>query len=170
VASGLLPAFKPAGSDQSPAPVDALLKTYLEIYGLKTYYPSMMYSDYFSQNEGDYVYYSLQTPTSLHNLPKEKNNNSAKFILGEFVELMDWFLSELFNDKLGPGSHYLYDLFSKVKFDCFHSDADKERDILSANQLVEDDKRLLYLPGDYGDRKFCERSSFTRGCIRVSRK
>jgi len=166
---GAVPAFKPAGADNSPAPIDEILKTYLNVYGLKTYYPSMLYSDYLQRNEPDSVYYSLQLPISLEKLAGDRYSNSAKTDLIELIELTNSFIDELNNGVLGAGSHHIQALFSKTKFDFFHTDADPVLQVSPASQMAIDDRKLLYLPeGDYGERKFSDRCHFVKGCVRVS--
>ncbi len=170
VITGALPAFKPA-TDNHAAPVDGLLKMYLEDYGLKTYAPSLMQPHHFSIDDPiNKVYYSLQVPTYLESIPKYRNPSSARIDLVELADLINRFVSEFAaNDILNGSTHPIFELLKKVRFDYFHSDEDKENGIRPASEIAQEDKRMLYLPDkNYGHRKFCERSTFARGCIRIS--
>lgn len=171
VATGAIPAFMPATSNKA-APVDGLLKAYLEGYGLKTYAPTMMQPHHFSINvPNDFVYYSLQVPTYLESIPKYRSPSSARIDLAELIELMDRFMRELISNKLLIGSgHHIYEILSKIQFDYFHSEEDKDAGIYSSSGMPLDDERLLYMPQGYERRKFCERSTFVRGCVRISKK
>lgn len=171
IATGILPAFKAVHKNQKPGPVDELMKIYLEEYGLKTYYPSMMYSDYFNHSDNDSAYYSLQVPTCHDSTSSNRRSTSVRTDLFELVELLDNFTLELTNGNLGAGSSYIFDLFSKIQFDFFHSEEDKDRGVHPPQDIGKEDKNLLYLPeGKFGNREFCDRSSFVRGCVRISKK
>lgn len=171
IATGILPAFKAANSEQHPGPVNELMKIYLEDYGLKTYYPSMMYADYFNRSNDQDVYYSLQIPTCNDSTSSNRRSTTVRTDLFELVELLDYFTTELTCGNLGAGSDNILDLFSKIQFDFFHSEDDKDRGVHSPQDMDKEDQNLLYLPkGKYGKREFCNRSSFVRGCVRISNK
>jgi hypothetical protein len=174
VAAGILPAFAPVNNNQA-APVDALLKVYLEEYGLKTYSPSMMMPKHFDINApNDYVYYSLQVPTYMESVPKLRTPTSALSDLSLLVEFMDLFIKELLSNKFCTENFRctqdFYNHLSKVQFDYFHSETNLNKGIYPSADLSKEDSSLLYMPPGYKQRKFCEKSAFARGCIRISNK
>ena len=172
VAMGTLPAFAPAINNLA-APIDGLLKAYLEVYALKNYTPSMMQPHYFSLNHPqDFCYYSLQLTSFLESIPCSRSPHSARVELEELITLLDRFMIELINHNLlNDEIKHVYKTLSKIQFDGFHSEEDKNKGIYSSNEMAIEDPNLLYLPKGYNqNRKFCERSTFVRGCIRISSK
>lgn len=171
IAEGIIPAFAPAVDNQA-APIDGLLKIYLDEYGLETYAPSLMIPHHFSLNTpSDYVYYSLQVPTYLESIPQSRIPTSTRASMVELIDLMDMFLCELLHGNLKSSSTYnVHSKLNHVQFDCFHSDDILEHGIYPSSDLPKEDKRLLYMPGERQKRKFCDKSTFARGCVRISNK
>ncbi len=171
VTTGALPAFSPAFSHKA-APIDELLKVYLENYELKTYAPSLMQPYHFSiATAADPVYYSLQVPTYLESTPKYRSPNSARADLSDLIELMDRFMQEFIRKNLSNDNlHHIHDILSMVQFDYFHSEEELDKGIYSSKELPTEDARFLYMPSGYENRSFCHRALFARGCVRISRK
>lgn len=177
IAIGSLPGFRPATNNQA-GPVDGIIRMYLEDYDLKHYYPSIMQPSFFSLNANEpnnYIYYSLQVPTYLESIPKTRTPVSARADLSELIYLTNQFINEITeNAYLQIGAQHIYDLLIKIKFDYFHDDAEPRIGIRSSAELAIDDPRFDYLPPDLQNkgeaRKFCERASFARGCVRISKK
>lgn len=171
VATGALPAFSPA-VDRKAAPIDELLKAYLDYYDLKIYTPSLMQPRYFSiADTAEPVYYSLQIPTYLESMPKYRSPNSARSDLSDLIELMDRFMQEFIRKNLSNNNlHHIYDILSRVQFDYFHSEAELDQGIYCSKELSLEDTRFLYMPPGYENRSFCHRSLFARGCVRISSK
>jgi hypothetical protein len=171
-AIGILPAFSPAIDNQA-APIDGLLKAYLDDYGLETYAPSMMQPHHFSLKiPDDYVYYSIQVPTYLESIPQFRVPTSTRSDLSALIDLMDMFVRELLHgEDVQHGDIYsIYEALQKIQFDCFHSEPNVDKGIYPSSDLPKEDKKLLYVPKGYATRAFCEKSSFARGCIRISKK
>lgn len=169
---GDLPGFAPA-CDNNPGPIDDLTRVYLNEYGLKYYTPSFMQPAYFDINDPNqnYLYYSLQLPTYLESVPRTRNPISARADLIEFINLHEQFMYELeTNPKIYPPVD-LKAAFDHIKFDYFHNSEDQHSGILPTSDMPKHDPRLLYLPSDLAneDRIFCERGTFARGCIRITR-
>ena len=169
IANGILPAFKVV-KNSSPIPVKGITKVYLEGYGLKNYVPTMMYADYFDANSDDIAYYSLQVPTFLSNNTRDNDKGTTKNDLIELIDLIDHFMRELTSNRLGQGSEYLIKLFGKVEFDFFHNDEDLDHGIYSTKDMYKEDKDLVYEFTPSENKEFCHRSTFVRGCIRISNK
>lgn len=170
---GDLPAFAPA-CDNIPAPIDDLTRVYLEEYGLRSYVPSFMQPSYFDIDDPkqNYLYYSLQLPTYLESVPRTRNPISARADLIEFINLHEQFMYELeTNPKLYPPVD-LKAAFDQVQFDYFHNSEDEHANIRHTSKMAEEDPRLMYLPPKFKneDRIFCERGTFARGCLRISKR
>ena len=58
-----------------------------------------------------------------------------------------------------------------MQFDYFHSEANESEGITASSEMPLEDVGLL-MPGgaEYGDREFCARGTFVRGCVRISKK
>ena len=59
-------------------------------------------------------------------------------------------------------------LVNKVKYEFFHSEADTKHVLRPSTILPREDRDFMAIPQGYGNRLFCESSSFMRGCIRLS--
>jgi len=174
IALGVLPGFRPAVNNEA-APIDGIIRMYIESYGLKYYAPSLMQPDYFSlssQDENNYIYYSLQVPTYQESIPKTRTPVSARADLTELIHLINHFTVELRENKtIQYSAHHFYNLLIQIKFDYFHDDAEPHIGIRPSEEMGIEDPKLLYLPSNLSDnepRKFCDRGTFVRGCIRIS--
>jgi hypothetical protein len=169
IANGILPAFKVV-KNSSSIPAKGIAETYIEGYGLKSYVPTMMYADYFDANSNDVAYYSLQVPTFLSNNTRDNDKGTTKNDLIELIDLVDHFMRELTSNRLGQGSEYLIKLFGKVEFNFFHNDEDLDHGIYSTKDMAKEDADLIYKFTPSENEEFCYRSTFVRGCIRISNK
>ncbi|EKD45472.1 MAG: hypothetical protein ACD_69C00275G0002, partial [uncultured bacterium] len=167
-------AYKPASSTDTAGPIDQILRVYLEVYKLKTYAPTIMIPCHFlADNSKDAVYYPIQNPTCWDSAPKSRDSISAKKDLECLVWLLDAFQNELKHGNVNVCIPGINEIFDKVNFDFFHSDGNLNDRIQPSSNMPLGDKNLVYLPGNsnqYGERKFADRSSFARSCIRISLK
>lgn len=120
----------------------------------------------------DYVYYSLQLPTYLESVPRTRNPISARADIVKFESLVEQFMYELETNPSLEAPLGLHDIFNQIQFEYFHNSEDQFADIQPSSRLPEQDPRFMYLPEAFKDegRIFCERGTFVRGCIRISRK
>ncbi len=169
-----LTAYSPADNDESAAPINIIMNSYIDIYGLKKHIPTIMLPKHFLA-EGNHspVYYSLQLPTYLDSVPKSRDSASTKQDLNHLIWLKNTFQRELLKGNLAIWDDNLKYLFDNVEFDFFHSDFEADTEIKSTIHLVEEDPRLLYYPkkpNEINAREFAYRSTFVRGCIRLTCK
>lgn len=170
IATGVLPGFKVVCSTATPGPMQAIIDAYINEYGLKTYAPTMMYANYFDKQSDDFVYYSLQIPTSPNSITKNKNSSTARSDMVELLDLIDDFIFELNRGHLGPGSDYMNNLYGEVQFDFFHSESDTNEGVYPSSDMPNEDPKLLFMSPTKDKREFCAKASFVRGCVRISRK
>lgn|GEM_PF-5694826 len=167
-------AYKPTNGVDTAGPIDDILKIYLDVYKLKTYAPTLMLPCHFlADNSTDAVYFSIQIPTYWDSAPKSRDSISAKKDLEYLAWLFDAFQRELKHGNIHGCIPGVNELFDRVNFDFFHSDGSLNDHIQSSSTMPLSDKNLLYLPGgskQYGERKFADRSSFARSCVRISLK
>ena len=166
-------AYKPADGQEVAGPVNEIIRIYLEEYKLKTYVPTLMLPTHFYDGLKQPVYYPLQIPTYWDTAPKSRDSVSAKRDLNYLIWLMDAFKRELINGNIQVTIPSVHHLFDRVNFDFFHSDGNVNERIKPSSAMPEMDKNLLYMPPSkhkYGERKFADRSSFARACVRISPK
>src|SRR5690606_10704782 len=117
-------AFLPAGEKQTVAPTKEIQTIYLEDYKLKNYIPTVMQMGHFSADNPNQqpVYYSLQYPTLISDIPNYKGYVSVADEIRELKELMDIFIELVLNNEIKLDNVALKNLFSKVRYDFFHTD------------------------------------------------
>jgi len=114
----------------------------------------------------------MQVPTYLESIPQSRIPTSTRNDLSALIDIMDMFIHELLRgyDVQHGDVHSIYDNLQKVQFEYFHSEPNLDKGIHPSIDLPKEDKRLLYLPKGYAPRMFSEKSSFARGCIKISNK
>lgn len=163
IAIGANLGFEPIVNDETCAPINLIQTALTKDYGLKTYIPTMMKSNYLSMTElNKPLYYSLQIPAMLGNTPNFKKPHSVLDDLRMVKRLLESLRTTLEKNNLA-----MFDLIKNVQFDFFHTDADTHSNIKSTDMMPLQDDRLTHY--HESDRKFCETNSFFRGCISITR-
>lgn len=168
-----LTAYSPAGNDNSAAPINRIMETYINLYGLKHHIPTIMLPKHFLADDKEPVYYSLQIPTYLDSVPRSRDSVSTKQDLNHLIWLKNTFQRELCNGNLTVWGDNIIRIFDHINFDFFHSDVDGDPEVKSTDLLIKEDPRFLYYPKDNDKlemRKFADKSTFVRGCVRLSYK
>jgi len=172
--SNTIPAYKPFNGDEVVGPFNEILKIYLEDYKFSTYAPTLMIPCHFLANNcKDPVYYSLQIPTYWDSTPSSRGSISANKDLDSLFWIYKTFKEYLKYGKIHTNVEGIEKIFERVEFTFFHSEGRIKDLILPANEMPNGDANLVYLPGrkgQYGERKFADRSSFVHGCVRISLK
>lgn len=162
---GALPAFAP-GIDDSACPLKLIQESYLDIYGLEEYIPTIMYPHYF----GDLpVYYSLQWQTQLDSIPAPKTPLNLMTELEEVLSLMNYFMDFLKTNVFNKGSNPLM-IFKNTDYSYFHNIPSDNKFIQSSTFMPKKDPRLLYCFRKDNDKIFCDSAQFVRGCVRISKE
>jgi len=175
ISTGAVPASAPSTGNDESGPLKNIQMIYEDPrgYGLEEYIATIMEPQYFSLNNPNSVYYSLQLPTLLESLPRIKKVTSVIDNIRELSELLNCFLvdhTEIWS-KLTIGSTPLNNLLSKLQIDYFHGDMFAYGDIIkSSTKMPECDQRLKYDPLGEKKRAFACNSSFLRGCVKISAK
>lgn len=167
-------AYRPANGEDFMGPIADILQVILEVYGLDKYAPTMMLPQRFLADKNKSpVYYSLQIPTYWDSAPKSRDSISVKKDLEHLYWLFAEFEQELRRGQVVVNIPDLQTLFDKVRLDFFHTDGELGGLIKPSLSMPETDKNFLYVPGKqecYGKREFASRSSFVRGCVKISAK
>lgn len=164
------PAYTPCVSEMA-GPVSGLMKSLIEIYRIRYYWPLFMELGFFDDLKP--VYYSLQKHTFLHTIPqKNATNNKTIIELKEIKEIIELFRQKVLDQELPISlkGTALYKMFKDVEFDYFHPHTNENGIISDIGQLALDDKRFLKLTDKFATEKqfdFPIKSIFFNGCIRV---
>ena len=167
---GALPSFAPIPSGANDiAPADELKKVFMEDYGLK-YIPTMMAPHHFDMNKKPgFAYYSINEPSLIESVPRSREVSNLMQFTRDIKKLFDLFMETLIADDLKLQKTVIFDmLVNKVKYEFFHSEADTKHVLRPSTILPREDRDFMAIPQGYGNRLFCESSSFMRGCIRLS--
>ena len=172
ISVGAVPGFSPA-IDDSVAPVSLIQKTYLEIYKLKNYAPIMMVPNTFKMDNPEIqrpAYYSLHFPTALEFSPKSSQRSSTIGDLYNVKLLLQKYLLALSTDNLHINETPLFNVAKKIDFDFFHTDTEQYYEIKENKNIPKDDPSFLEAFNKTDNKQFPTTSTFTRGCIRISKK
>jgi hypothetical protein len=157
IATNRYPGFIPIDFEHDAAPIKLLQDIFIDVYGLKNYYPTFMGVRTLDQMDKQPVYYSLNLPTLVEGIPPlEKKANRIMVDLREIKLLIDTFKER---------SSYLeqHHKFKNINFNYYHTEKDMYGEIQASQDIATEDSRFLYkgLP-------FCLHSHFWRGCIKIS--
>lgn len=165
---GLLPGFCPA-IDEQFCPLNLLQSSYIEHYQLKDYIPTIMRPKYFSLEDQQPVYFSLQWDTLLEPYQEDKSQINVMDLLEDVLKTMEYFTSFIQNKNAN------FEIYStplqnitKVKYEYYHNSQSYLKDVKHTKSLIEFDERFLYLKNNDLSRKFCDSAHFVRGCIKIS--
>lgn len=159
VAAGHWPAWRTADLSDSVAPISGLQKTIIDIYGLKKYFPSMLYMSSLEKDIDVPLYYSLSVPTLLEGLPHNiVSGTTILYDLKHIKHLMKIVLP------------VVAQMNKKIDFEYYHVENDQHGEVRSSQELETIDPNLLSGSEQFPDRKFCATSQFWRGCVRIIRE
>lgn len=170
IAIGSTPGFAPA-MDESSMPLKTLQQAYVESYGLKKYFPTIMQPVYFNYETDQYpIYYSLQNPSTHAFSPKSREASSTLFEMRELEYIMKIFVQEMSKKQSMCTDTIMGTIANNVKFNYFHNKKDRHGIISLSSTLANTDERFYFStalnqaahPGIAVD------SPFMRGCISIS--
>ncbi len=126
---------------------------------------------HFSMEEPNTVaYYSINEPTLIESAPRQREVLNIMQVTRDVKELFERFRQEVLDGQFNIENTPIYEIMKKVDYDFFHSDFDPAGHLQMSNLLPKDDLSLIKTPNEYGNRSFCDSSSFLRGCIRLKTK
>ena len=123
-------------SDNFLAPIDIIQQAYSESYKLK-YHPIVMCPGLFHINSKQPVYYSLQYPNCYALSPRSRRTSHIIQNLTEIQEILTVFLNELEQQEIG--CPFAKEISTKINFNCYHVQSDKENRIKSTVELPRSD-------------------------------
>ncbi len=170
IALGAAPGFIPA-TDTQALPVDVLQKVFVESYGLKKYFATIMQPTHFNFEEDKFpIYYSLQHPSTHMFSPKSRKVSST---LAEMRELEH--ITRIFSQGLAGRGGLCSDTImgqvaAGIDFNYFHNKLDRHGVVRSSSEIEKLDKRFLLKNKKTPDATFAGDSTFVRGCISLQSK
>jgi hypothetical protein len=164
-ALGAAPGYAPARGNNS-LPVDILQHAFLESYGLKKYWPTIMQPKHFNFETDHFpIYYSLQHPSTCVFSPRSRAVSSTIHEMRELEYVMNIFTEELSKDGALSSDTVMGQIAKFVKFSYFHNTIDTHNMIRSSLDLLSNDSRFS-TPSS--DGIFAADASFLRGCVSIS--
>lgn len=169
IAAGASPAFRPTDNSEIAAPTKLIQKVYVELYGMKTYLPTLMYAHHLMVEEKMHpVYYSLAYPSFQEGIPFFKQNTDIISDEREIKLLFDTIYTAHKNGKTDLSK--TLNLLEKVQYDFFHSGVDMYKEIKETKNMPLGDPALIADKKFFPDKIFCSTAPFLSGCIRLSSK
>lgn len=166
---GALTGFGPA-TNTIAGPFDLIQEVYQNIYNLKNYPPIIMQLKLFEfkKDNADPIYYSLQFPNALEFKPSTRMRTSIISDLHEIRSLMLRYEKDLSSGKFNIEDTSFSTLFSKVKFDYFHSGVSLHEGMIDSSKMSEDVNLRKTVNGKTYE-EFPSSCLFGKGCIRLSK-
>lgn len=171
-ALGAAPGYAPA-CDNDSLPLELLQQAFIESYGMKKYYPTIMQPTYFNfESDKLPVYYSLQNPSTFVFSPKSRKLSSTLFEMHELEHIMKIFQEELSKDTAICSDTVISEVAKKIEFNYYHNESDRHRIIRLSSEIATYDKRFYLVNKKYKIREanFAEDAKFLRGCISIKMK
>lgn len=162
-----LPGFAPA-VDESAAPVQEFIRTYLDGYKIRYYMPVFMQPAYFE--EGRPIYYSLQKPSFLYPFFVDNNSSRTINVMNGIAEVMSQFREYILSERcpISVERSPLLAALESAQIDYYHPQG--EGKIKSGlDQLVSEDPRFTFIFNKLKRENlgFPIYSVFFNGCIRL---
>lgn len=166
IALGAAPGFVPA-IDEEAFPVELMQQIFIDVYGLKKYFPTIMRPIHFDcEKDRLPIYYSMQQPSTYSFSPKSREVNSTLSEMRELEHIMSIFCEELGKNATVCSDTILGQVANKMKLNYFHNKPDSHGIISSSVKIVEKDTRFNVR--NNLNAKFANDAPFVRGCVSIS--
>ncbi len=172
IALGDAISYTPAENSDA-LPMDILQQAFVESYGLKKYYPSIMQPTKFNFEKDQHpVYYSLQHPCNDIFSPKSRKVSSTLFDIHELEHIMRIFIDELGKEGSMCSDTTLNQIIHTIEFNYYHNKPDRHRIVQSSLKIPEHDTRFETINEQYklSGAEFSADAKFVRGCVSLSVK
>ncbi|MBN2689245.1 MAG: hypothetical protein JXR42_01375 [Gammaproteobacteria bacterium] len=164
---GALPCFTAKDDGGKCGPITFLKKVFVETYNLN-YAPTIMMPQHFSQEKaGNFGYYSINEPSLIETIPKNRQVSNVMQITREMKELFDEFREATLSDKLKVENTPIFHLMKHVVFRFTHPMYDDIASLTQSHTLTRGDRDLTFVDGYSDQLDFCYSSNFLKGCIRM---
>lgn len=169
-AMGAAPGYAPTLNDNA-IPLEIVQKAYIESYGIKKYFPTIMSPIHFIFEKNPIpVYYSLQHPSTYVFSPKSREVSSTITEMRELSHIMRIFIDELSKKDSICADTIIASISKNVQFNYFHNKTDCHRIVTQSSDLLKLDSRFHFSQNRLASSSmdFASDSPFLRGCISMS--
>ncbi|WP_367606746.1 hypothetical protein [Legionella sp. W05-934-2] len=166
---GATPGYVPA-IDNSALPVQTLQQIFVESYGLKKYWPTIMQPKHFNFETDSFpIYYSLQYPSTHVFSPRSRTVASTINNMQELEHIIDIFVNESLKEDSLSTDTVFGQIAKCIDLKYFHNIEDSYNFIRDSQELLNFDERFhnTLFPA-YAGAIFASDSSFLRGCVSMS--
>ena len=168
-ALGAAPGYIPT-MDNNALPVQILQKVFIESYGLKKYWPTIMQPKHFNFDLDSLpIYYSLQYPATHVFSPRSRTVSSTINEMRDLEHIMNIFTNELSKEGALSSDTVFGHIAKYIDFQYFHNTNDRYNIVKNSLNILNIDNRFnntLFQAS--ADAAFASDASFLRGCISIS--
>lgn len=171
-AVGDAPGYAPANNENA-LPLELIQKAFVESYGLKKYFPTIMKpTTFIFESDKTPVYYSLQNPSTFTFSPKSRRISSTLVEMRELQNIMKIFINELLKDRMMGFDSVINEVAKQVEFNYFHNKIDRHKVVKPSHEISCFDNRFDSTNHRYKHAiaSFAEDAPFVRGCVRIMKK
>ena len=169
-ALGSVPGYAPVNDEES-IPISDIEKPFIESYGMKKYFPTIMHPKSFVfEHDNDPVYYTLQYPGT-HNFSPKSRTASMLVELRELSTVLNVFLNHLSDEASFCKGTVYADISKYLKITGIHNQDDKHNIVKLSHELLKNDKRFgkNFKYKSLNEQRFASDGKFFRGCIAISK-
>ncbi|ODN43204.1 hypothetical protein [Piscirickettsia litoralis] len=167
IALGATPGFAPAEGEEN-LPTKLIQEAFVESYGLKKYFPTIMQPCQFIFETDKFpVYYSLQNPSTYVFSPKSRQASSTLLEMRELEHLV-----RIFSEELSKHDSICYDSIislaaKNINFQYFHNKKDQHNIVTPSSKISTLDTRFRHSHIHNENAIFSSDAQFVRGCISI---
>lgn len=169
IAVGAAPGFVPATTDEG-LPLSLLQQVYIESYGLKKYFPTIMQATHYKfERDKLPIYYSLKHPSIYIFSPKSRKVFSTLVEMRELEHIMRVFTEEWSKDNETCSDTIMSKTARQVEFNYFHNENDRHLILQPSAAIPNLDERFIMSKSRYRSSQmgFASDSPFVRGCVSI---
>ena len=170
-AMGSVPGYAPASCEDF-LPITTIEKAFIESYGMKKYFPTILHPQSFIYETSDHpIYYSMQYPATHSFSPKSRSATSMLVDMRELSTIMETFIEHLSGDSSYYRGTIYSDILKKLTLRYIHNYEDKHNLINSSTEIAQSDSRYNknYHYDSISDQRFAADGKFFRGCVSISK-
>lgn len=169
-ALGAAPGYIPATDDHA-LPNALLQKIFVESYGLKKYFPTILQPARFNY-ESDHlpIYYSLQHPATHMFSPKSCAAASTLAEIRELERITRVFVDELAKNDSACSDTVIKKIAEGIQFNYYHNKDDMHKTIRKSENIQQSDPRFTSARYHHHEANFAADAPFVRGCVSIQMK
>ena len=145
IALGAAPGYIPACNNEA-LPVEIIQQAYVNSYGLKKYFPSIMQpTNFIFEQDKLPIYYSKQHPSTFVFSPKSRNVSSTLLEMRELQHIENKFTHEFANNEGMCSGTVINKLAKMIEFTYYHNEEDKAHVLKASTEIATIDPRFHFV-------------------------